>query len=226
MFLIKVRDAMTSHVITVTTDTPLRDVAGTLERHAISGVPVVDESEHLVGVVTEADFLIKERGIEALRHRPLAWLLGEDKATKANLAKISATTARDAMTTPVLTIGPDETIREAANLMTKHQVNRLPVIDESGQLVGIISRADIVRAFDRSDDEILSVIQEEVLPEVLLIDTSALQLSVHGGIVRVRGTVDRRSTGEILGRLIAKVDGVVSVDAELGWEEDDLRGRA
>ena len=221
MFLIKVGDAMTSRVVTASPETPLREVAGLLAQHSISGVPIVDDDGNLVGVVTEADFLIKEQGQEGIHHRPMAWLIGEDRSTKAKLAKISATTARDAMTTPVLTIGRDRPIREAADLMAHYQVNRLPVVGENGGLVGIISRADIVRAFVRGDAEILSVIRGEVLPDVLLIDPSALELSVADGIVRVHGTVDRRSTAEILERLIARVDGVVAVEADVAWEEDD-----
>ena len=114
-------------------------------------MPVVSDDGGLLGVVSEGDFLVKEQGAEAIRHRPLARIFGESRTSRASLAKFEALTAGQAMTAPALTIASDRHISEAAALMTARGVNRLPVVDD-GRLVGIVTRADLVRAYVRSDD--------------------------------------------------------------------------
>ena len=99
-----IRDVMTPTVVTVNQDTPLKDVARLLLDHAISGVPVVDSEGSVVGVVSEADLLVKEQGPDPIRHRPLAGLLSESRTTRDQLLKLSAVTAAGAMTSPAITI--------------------------------------------------------------------------------------------------------------------------
>ena len=147
MISLKVRDVMTQDVVTVEPETPLKDVARLMIEYGVSGIPVVDPTGLVVGVVSEADLLVKERGEGGLSRRPLAWLLGESKTAERELVKIKAVAAREAMTRPALTIGPDRPLREAADLMIREQVNRLPVVGRAGRLVGIVTRADVVRAF-------------------------------------------------------------------------------
>jgi CBS domain-containing protein len=215
-----VRDVMTSPVVSVRPDAPLKDVAALLIDHRISGLPVVDPTGTLLGVVSEADFLMKEQGAEAVRHRWLARFIGDTAESRSRLDKVAAVTAGDAMSSPAITIAPDGRISEAAALMTDRRINRLPVVAE-GTLVGIVTRADLVRAYVRSDEELAATIREDVLRRILWLDPATFVLVVHDGIAAIRGHVERRSTAEMVGHLVAMVPGVIRADADVTWAIDD-----
>ncbi len=166
--------------------------------------------------------LLKEGGADAIRHRSLARVRGESQETRAQLAKAAASTAGEAMTAPAITIGPDRSIAEAAALMTGRRVNRLPVV-EDGRLVGIVSRADLVRAFIRSDEELARTVREDVLLRVLWLDPALFTVDVVDGVATVSGRVERRSTTEMIERCISLVPGIVRVDVSVGWSLDDSR---
>ncbi len=223
MITMKIGDVMTRQVVSVGPEVHLKEVARLMVEHMVSGIPVVEPDGRVVGVVSEADFLVKERGAEAVRRRPLAWLLGESRATRAMLAKVTAVAAREAMTAPAITIEADRPVREAADLMVERRVNRLPVVDAAGALVGIVTRADIVRGFVRPDEELARVIRDEILVKAMWMDPHEIEVKVSHGNVELRGTVDRRSTAEVLAHLAGQVDGVVSVTSELTWRLDDSR---
>lgn len=226
MITLKVRDVMTTGVITVAPETPLKDVAHLMIDHAVSGIPVVDREGMVLGVVSEADLLVKERGLDAIHRRPLAGLIGDSRTTRAQREKVAAGLASQAMTAPAITIAADRSVRDAADLMIERRINRLPVVGPAGELLGIVTRADIVRAFTRTDAELERVIREEILRRALWIEPYDVDIRVEDGVVTARGTVDRRSTAEVLERLIGQVDGVVAVDADLDWRIDDSRVEA
>ncbi|HEU4671963.1 MAG TPA: CBS domain-containing protein [Candidatus Limnocylindrales bacterium] len=215
-----VRDVMTRDVVTVRPETPLKQVARLLVERGISGVPVVSPDGRVLGVVSEADFLVKERGVEKPRHRALASLFGDSAETLARLEKVAAATAGDAMTAPAITIEADRTIRDAADLMTSHAVNRLPVTDRRG-LLGIVTRADLVRAYLRPDEDLERAIRDEVLRATLWLDPRNFTVAVTQGVARISGRVERRSTAAAIERMAALVPGVIGVAAEIEWEVDD-----
>ena len=215
----KVNDVMTRGPITVSPDTKLRELAHLLTEHQISGAPVVDETGRCVGVVSEGDLLLKQLSRPLSRRLPLEWILGE-RHDPAELRRRAATTAGEAMSAPAITITADRPVREAAAIMVDRKVNRLPVIAE-GAVVGIITRSDLVRAYLRFDEEILASVRDDVVRRTLWLDPSGFDITVEEGVVRVGGTVDRRSTARILEKLIALVDGVVAVQSRLEWELDD-----
>ena len=215
-----VRDAMTTHVLTVRTDTPLKDVARALIDAGISGLPVVDDRGRVAGVVSEADFLIKGQGAQSVHHRPLARLLGESATTREQLSKVAARSAGEAMTAPAVTIAPTRSLQEAAGLMTAHGINRLPVV-EDGRLVGILTRADLVRAYLRTDDELAATIREDVLLRILWLDPAAFEVVVDRGEASVRGHVERRSTASAIEDAVAMVPGIISVAVDVTWSVDD-----
>lgn len=215
----KVRDVMTRSVISVPPETSLRDVARLLTDNLISGVPVVDESGAILGVLSETDLLVKQVSRPVSRRMPLEWIIGE-RHDPEELRRHAATTAGEAMTSPVVTIDAERPLREAASMMIDRSVNRLPVTSD-GQLVGIVTRADLVRAYLRLDDEILHAVNEEVIRRTMWLDPGAFGIEVHEGVVRIDGTVDRRSTARILTKLIGLVDGVAHVESSLTWELDD-----
>lgn len=217
--MMTVEDAMTRSVVTVHPDLPLKNVARLLVGHRVSGLPVVDAEDRVLGVVSEADLLVKESGSAAVGHRRLERVRGTSKETRKSLAKVVATTAGEAMTAPALTIDRRATLHAAATLMVNRGVNRLPVA-EDGFLVGIITRADLVRAFVRTDDELAETIRHEILLGAMSLDPVLFDISVTGGIARVRGRVDRRSDAELLERLVGTVPGIVSVDVDVSWISD------
>ena len=218
--MMTVREAMTTSVVDVRPATPLKDVARLLVEHRISGLPVVDDDGAVLGVVSEADFLMKEQGAEAVPHRPLARIFGESQASRSQQAKVDALTAGEAMTAPAVTIEPGRRIIEAAAIMTTRRLNRLPVV-ENGRLVGIVTRADLVRAYVSSDEELVRTIREEVLLRTLWLDPVPFDVRVVDGVAAIRGRVERRSTAEMIERAVALVPGIVDVNAAIEWSLDD-----
>jgi CBS domain-containing protein len=190
---------MTRTVISVTPSTPLKDVAHLLLDHGISGVPVVDDDGTVLGVVSETDILEKER---ARIHDD--W-------------KHDARDAADAMTSPALTIRPRRAVSEAAALMLDRSVNRLPVVDQQGKLVGIVTRADLVRAFVRSDDEIEKEIRNDVILRTLWNAPDRFHVDVAAGEVTIEGEVSDAESADLMQRFVEKVPGVVAVRSRITW---------
>jgi CBS domain-containing protein len=210
----KISDLMTRDVSTVTPATPLKEAAAVLARRGISGLPVVDADGLVVGVLSEADVVVKQSGPREQHGGLFAWLVEPPDPTLP--AKLEATTAGEAMTSPAVTIAPERPVRDAAVRMLDADVNRLPVVDGDGRLVGVVSRGDLVRAFTRSDDEIRREIEGDVLRRTLWIDDpSAIRVSVENGIVKLEGSVATEADAELLPRFVQQVPGVVSVTAEL-----------
>lgn len=215
----KVKELMTTDVRTVTVETPLKEVAAILAGEGISGLPVCDGGR-VVGVVSEADILFKERPRPRRRSGPLAWFLDADAFDAA--MKGAARTAGEAMTEPPITIGPDRAVAEAARLMIERNVNRLPVV-KGDVLVGIVTRADLVRAFTRSDEEIALEIREDLLRQALWVEPEAIAVTVSEGEVQLAGQLEGRSDVQLLETLVRRVPGVVAVSSELTWRVDDTK---
>lgn len=214
----KIKELMTAEVVAVRPETSLKEVASTLAARGISGLPVVDDGRTVLGVVSEADILVKEQGPEPRHGGLIGWLL---EGGLADTRKLDARTAGEAMTTPAVAIGADREVAEAARLMTEHRIKRLPVVDSGGVLVGIVTRADLVKAFARSDEEIEREIREDVVRRALWMDDTKLELGVAGGEVTLSGQLDRRSDAELLPPFVARVPGVVGVRSTLTWDWDD-----
>jgi CBS domain-containing protein len=220
--MMTVRDVMTRSVVSVHRSTPLKEVAQALIDNGISGVPVVDVDGAVLGVVSEADLLVKGQGADAIRHRPLARFLGESRESRAQLVKLGAVTAAEAMTSPAVAITSGRSIHEAAAIMTARRVNRLPVVDD-GRLVGIVSRADLVRAYVRSDDELAATIRQDVILRTLWLDPALFTVIVTDGVASISGRVERRSTAEMVERSVSMVPGIVDIHADVTWSMDDSR---
>ena len=214
----KVKDLMTERPIMVGPETPLKDVARIFAEHRISGAPVVDAEGDVLGVISEADIVVKEMGPDAPRHGLLARLLAGGAGVDP---RVAATTAGEAMTSPAITAAPDRGVAEAAITMVDSGVKRLPVVDHAGKLVGIVTRGDLVRAFARSDAEIEREIREDVVADAFWIDDPALEIRVEQGSVRLAGRISRRTDVELLPGMVARVPGVVSVHSTLRWRHDD-----
>jgi CBS domain-containing protein len=214
----KIEKLMSENAIAVGADTPLRDVAAILAEHRISGLPVIGERLQVIGVVSEADILLKEQGPGRQHARIVGWLLA---GGAPDTDKLSAKTAGEAMTSPAITIRPEAQVSYAARLMTENGIKRLPVVDAHGTLIGIVTRADLVRAFARPDEEIEHEIREDVLHRMLWLEQSGAFVRVERGEVRLSGKLERRSDAELLEHFVARVPGVVSVNSTLRWSWDD-----
>lgn len=208
----RVRDVMTAPAITVSVDTSYHAVVECLLANGISGVPVVDTDGRILGIVTEADLMLKaayggERGARALA------LVGEiiQGYPASWVTKIAAATAGELMTTDPIVAGPDDDLAAATRRMLQRPCNRLPVVRD-GRVIGIVSRHDILRRFARPDREI----RVDVLNAVTLAlgDSAAVEVRVDGGAVSLRGHVPPHLAGALRDQLIA-IDGVVSVDEDI-----------
>lgn len=217
----RVEDVMTTDVVTVRPDAPLKQVALELVQRRISGLPVVNDDGDVVGVISEADVLVKEGGVTPRRPGLIAWLL--DPSDPKEQVKLEARVAGDAMTTPPITIAPYQSTAAAAQKMLEHGINRLPVVG-NGRLVGLVTRADLVRAFARSDEQVAEDVRHQIEYFLALEDDfSKVDVSVDEGELTLGGRVRRRSTAEFLLGFVAKVPGVVGIRSELTWIEGDSK---
>ena len=205
-----VQEIMTARVIWVSKDATFREMAVALREHRVSAFPVVDDDHKVIGVVSEADMLTKE----ALDDEPgvLAGILHRKDQVKAR-----GVTAGDLMTATVVAVRPEDTVEHAARLMYDRRVKRLPVTDADGHLVGIISRADVLSVFDRTDEAIRKEITEGVLLSEFPTDPLIFSVTVKDGIVTLAGRPETSETGHEIVRRVRHLQGVVAVRDRLDY---------
>ena len=208
-----VEDVMTANVASVGQDATLKQVAEVMAERGISGLPVVNADGHVLGVVSEADIIVKaaSRSMGLIGH---LWTpAGVDDR------RLAATTAGEAMTAPAVTTAPDRAVTEAAWLMVERNVNRLPVVRED-KLVGIISRGDLIRVFVRSDSDIWDELQSKLHGRDYWLAPDDVEVKVAGGRVQISGPVESKIAAELVEAVAWRVPGVVSVDcSEVTWRE-------
>jgi len=215
---VKVGDVMTSDVKTISSDAALKEAATIMVKAGISGLPVVDDGRRVIGIITEADFVNAEanRSWGRQRRRLLANFLGEAEHHQAK-------TVADVMSRDPHMIDRESTVTEAARKMTDLHVKRLPVVTPDGTLEGIISRADVMGAFARDDDDLRDEIVNDVLIGVLQLDPEHVVVTVDDGAVTLEGSVPTRTDGRLLEELTVRVEGVISVDTSLAWTHDNTK---
>ncbi|MEV0807706.1 CBS domain-containing protein [Micromonospora sp. NPDC050200] len=213
----QVGDVMTRDVATVGEETPYRDIVDVLIRRGISAVPVVDGFRRVLGVVSEADLLHKvERAGNPDERRVF-----EGRRRRLAREKADALVAKELMTAPAVTTYPESPLPAAARLMDREAVKRLPVLDDLGRLVGIVTRSDLLRVHLRSDAEIREDVVQEVLRRVLAVRDGLVTVQVRDGQVTLDGRLDRRSAADLAVRLAGQVSGVVRVVDTIGYDVDD-----
>jgi CBS domain-containing protein len=213
-----VKDLMTTQVVTVGPATPFKELVARLAEQRVSAVPVVDDAGQVLGVVSEADLLLKEEHPDPDADLPLFWT----KRRRAEHDKAAAAVARDLMTVAVVSISPDATAAEAARRMHTAQVKRLPVVDREGRLLGIISRSDLLKVFNRPDQAIRREILDEVIVGEFMLDPDRFFIQVHQGVAVLEGRVEQRSLLPWLVRAVRGVEGVVRVEDRLAYDIDDI----
>jgi CBS-domain-containing membrane protein len=211
-----VDDVMTKAVVSVNPAASYRDVVDVLVGNRFSAVPVVDSVNHVVGVVSEADLLrkIEYAGAEEPR-------LFDGRRRRGERRKAFGRTVGDLMTSPAVVALNTTSIAAAARLMDREDVKRLPVTDDLGRLMGIVSRGDLLKTHLRPDDEILADINSAVLDSYLADDGTTVTVAVVNGVVTLAGKIDRWSSAAIVERLSRQVAGVVEVRSSLAYAFDD-----
>nr|WP_257585815.1 MULTISPECIES: CBS domain-containing protein [unclassified Streptomyces] len=184
-------EVMTDDVVTVSETTPSTDVARLLDRHGISGLPVIDRDDKVLGVVSASDLV---------RERAARWPDGAD-----------ASPVREVMSTPAVTVHPEQRVPDAARLMERRGVERLPVVDEEDRLIGIVTRRDLLRVFLRGDDEIRRQVSEEIVAGELGLPPEAVGVFVRDGVVTLAGDAELRGAIARAGFAAWRLDGVVGV---------------
>jgi CBS domain-containing protein len=209
-----VKDVMTTRVVSVRKDTSFKEMAAALRENRVSAFPVTDDDGKVIGVVSEADLLTKQALDGGYDGMPgmITGLLRHKEQGKAR-----GMTAGDLMTGPAVTVVPGDTVEDAARLMYKRKVKRLPVIDTDGRLAGIISRADVLSVFDRPDAEIRKEITGNVLVDEFLIEPDSLTATVKDGVVTLTGLPETNEVGHQIVHQVRHVQGVVAVRDRLSY---------
>ena len=209
---------MAGEVVTVTAPTPSSASADLMDEHRISGLPVVDADDRVVGMLSASD-LPRPRGSERRLRRGggrgrLPRAVRRPRKSAAHAFR-GGRTAGEVMSAPAIVVHAEESIAEVARTMAGRGVERLPVVDEENRLVGIVTRRDLLAVFLRPDAEIRGEVTETVLGRTLGLPPDAVDVRVAEGVVTLKGRLDRAGELPVLLRLVQQVDGVVSVVDEL-----------
>ncbi|MFD5625225.1 CBS domain-containing protein [Streptomyces sp. NPDC127072] len=208
-----VSDVMTHTVASIGRRADFKEIVRLMEEWKVSALPVLEgegEGEgRVVGVVSEADLLYKEEFRDA----------DPDGYTQlrrsSDLAKAGAVTSEELMTSPALTVQANVTLAQAARTMARAKVKRLPVVDDTGRLAGIVSRGDLLKVLLRDDEEVAEEVRREVVSYLFPASFSLVRVQVEEGIVTLAGRVRDTSLVPVAARLVRAVEGVVGVECEL-----------
>ncbi|GGN79784.1 hypothetical protein GCM10011579_064640 [Streptomyces albiflavescens] len=204
-----VNDVMTRTVVALRTGAAFKDIVKTMREWRVSALPVLDDGERVVGVVSEADLLPKEeyREGDLGRHGLVQHL--------SDVRKADAVTAEELMTAPALTVTPDATLAHAAHVMARSRVKRLPVVAPDGALKGIVSRSDLLKVFLRDDEDIAEDVGRAVVLRLFGTRSAPVRVEVHDGVVTLTGRVHDTDLVPIAVLLARSVPGVVDVRCAL-----------
>ncbi|WP_158894838.1 CBS domain-containing protein [Amycolatopsis anabasis] len=210
MHTIVVDDVMTQPVVSVIPSVPFKEIVSLLADNRLGAVPVVDGAYRPIGMVSEANLLINGRAQRnSVRLSSFRW-------------RVDLPTAGTLMSKVIYTIARGETAAAAGRRLVEGGYRRLFVVDGSGRLVGVLARRDLLRLYLRRDGEISRDIREHVLRDALPLKPDAVTVRVQQGVVKLSGTVDRRSDADRVTRLTEAVPGVVAVRNQLRCVFEDV----
>lgn len=219
----KVADIMVRNVISVGPDASVREVASLLLERRFSGVPVVDDERRVLGIVSEGD-LIRRPEIETDQVKA-GWLriFLSDEERAREFVKSHGRKVREVMTQPAICVAPDTLLAEVVRLMERHRVKRLPVV-EHGRLVGLVTRADLLRALVTrqaeasvaASDQELRVRIDSMLRDEDWAASAVVYVQVENGVAQLWGTVESAPQREALLVAVRGVPGVQEVQLHLG----------
>jgi CBS domain-containing protein len=221
----KISDVMTRRVISIGPDAGIRDAMELMLKNRISGLPVIDSSGKLIGVLSETDFLRRaETGTEP---RPSPWydaFFGSGESARAYI-RSHGLKVEDVMSRPPITVTGNTPLAEAVDIMERHRIKRLPVL-HAGKVVGIVTRANLLRALvsihrvareplrqdDAIRDQIAMAMDKETWTTGMLVE-----VMVHDGVVDLWGRVEDASHRDALKVLVEATPGVKRVEDHLSW---------
>ncbi|MFH8570101.1 CBS domain-containing protein [Streptomyces sp. NPDC017993] len=204
-----VSDVMTQTVVAIGQDARFKEIVETMEQWKVNALPVLAGESRVVGVVSETDLLPVEE-FDGSTPKRLERLRRLDDMRQAG-----ALTAGELMSTPALTVHADATLAQAARTMARKAVKRLPVVDAEGVLHGIVSRADLLKVFLRSDEDLAEEIRRDVVGHLFAVSRGQLRVAVSDGVVALSGQVRDTSLIPVAARLIRAVEGVVDVEFDV-----------
>jgi CBS domain-containing protein len=214
---------MTPAVVSVREGAPFKEIVALLTWHRISGLPVVDDDDRVLGVVSETDLMLRQAAQEEGRMRRRLRALSP--IARRDAVRARARTACQLMSSPAITVHAGDSIAVAARTMAERRVNRLPVVDDEDRLVGIVTRGDLLQVFLRADPAIRSEVVDEVVVRALWLAPQAIAVSVRDGVVTLEGRLERRSEVPVAEAMTRRVDGVVAVVNRLAYRLDDTHQR-
>jgi CBS domain-containing protein len=228
-FMLTAADVMTTDVVSIGPDKSVREIAEILYTRRISGVPVVDADVHVIGIVSEGD-LISHAAIIGERHR--SWwlsLFSHDDITARDYVKAHGRTARDVMSTDVVTVEETATLAEIADLLQRHRIKRVPVV-QGGRLVGIVTRGNLLQGLAALKVEPPRKVDDQTIREQLLDELKGqpwahvLDIKVENGIVHLHGTFQTDEERRALRIAAENVPGVRGVEDHLTpWSSAPIR---
>lgn len=208
---VRVGDVMTREVITIGPDEALKEAARTMSSNKVSGLPVVDGAS-LVGIITESDFVTR--------------LADDDQSLISTLFRRDRPAlggrVGEVMSREPVTVNPADSVTYAARVMSNRGIKRLPVVDQNGRLVGLVSRADLMSIFARPDAAIAADVREGGV-QGLVGATETVSVVVRDGVVNLTGTVGTITEKRMLEEYARQVAGVVAVESDLAARLDDTR---
>ncbi len=210
-----VADVMTSPAVTVGPHTTFKDAVRLMRSKRISGLPVVDGNGRVIGIVSETDLLNKVE-----KREPDTYLL-ESRRHRLDRARASALDVASAMTTEVVTVGPEFPIALAAREMHTRGIKRLPVVNSSGTLLGIVSRGDLLTVFLRTDRQLRADVKKALAEAQAKHGGRALTARVESGVVMLEGAFKEKSRCDATVRAITSIDGVIGVRSQMTYDRDD-----
>jgi CBS domain-containing protein len=212
-----VSDVMTSRVHVAGPDMPFKLLVRLIEENRVSAIPIVDRTGVPIGLVSEADLLLKEQRDELESGHNLV----HPRRRRDLRAKAAGNVASELMTSPPITITSGASLTEAARVMQERNVRRLVVVDERGRIAGIVSRRDLLQVFMRTDEELREEIVGKLIPQLLWPVPAGIRVDVRWNVVTLTGEVDRKSDIDVLARLARGLDGVVDLVNSLTYRWDD-----
>ena len=213
-----VKDVMSTNVIAVRQNASYKEMAAMLHSQRVSAFPVIEGDNKVIGVVSETDLLTKE-ALEGSVPRTLQSLTRQRVRSQVN-----GVTAADLMSKPAVTIGPDESVTQAARLMYNRRVKRLPVVSDDGTLIGIVTRSDVLSVYSTPDPQIHSEISQDLILGVFLCDPDRFTVTVKDGIVTIEGIPETTQVGLDIIDAIRHMEGVVAVRDRLSYPADPQYG--
>lgn len=218
----KARDVMVSPVVTVKPDASVKEVAKTLVDRRISAVPVVDDAGKLIGIVSEGDLMHRSETGTERRYRWWIRLMGGDASLPADYIKVHGCKAADIMTKNVVTASPETPLDEIAILLERNSIKRVPIVKD-GQLVGIVSRANLVQALAAMPKELEIPLSDSKIRDKLLshlkeqpwAHTALLNVTVTDGVVSLWGITGSETERQAIRVAAEATPGVKAVNDHL-----------